>query len=136
MGTQVILSIHQIDKGTDIDTDAANTALMASPYGGFGELYEEFVNDPKWEGPLKLIPGNWRHPTRLKIAENWDNDFGGYSDQTMVWGCYGDDVFQTIADNMKSGKVVFFVDTEGSTGEYYICTPNTVVKKLASQLTF
>ncbi len=131
MGLQIILSIHQIDNDTDIDINAANTALMASPYGGFGELYEEFTNMPNWEGPLKLLAG-----PRLLIAQNWDSDFGGYKNETMVWGCYDMDVFQTIADNMKSGKIVFLLDIEGDSNEYYICTPNTVTKKMASDLSF
>ena len=131
MGLQIILEIHQVDDGTQFDIGKANEQLMADPYGGFGELYEEFVDDEDdFEGPFKVVNGD------LKIAQRWDSDFGGYEKSTMVWGCYGDQVFDIIANNIITGKIVFHIDIEGNPNEYRVCTPGKVEKKMASSVTF
>ena len=121
MGLRVDLSIHQFDDGTVFDVDKVNAELMANT--SFGELYYDFTNLPTFVGPFKM------NGSVLKIANNWDSDFGGYANTTMVWGCYGDDVFQTIANNISAGKIVFFVEIEGNPNEFYVCEPG-VFKKI------
>lgn len=138
MGLQIILSIHQQDDIAFDDLDALNTDLMSAQFGGFGELYGDFTSEPDWEGPFKFVDGV------LRIAENWDGEFSGYGrtdygelmNQTMVWGCYGNDVFETISEHLTAGKLVLFIEIEGNDNEYYVITPNSVEKKKASSIQF
>lgn len=130
MGLQIILSIHQVDPDTDFDVTGANVALMADFHGGFGELYDEFTSNPDWVGPFE-----W-DGSKLTIAENWDSEFDGYGNQTMVWGCYQDKVFEIIAAHIKAGKIVFLIDIEGNDNQYRVCTPNVVKKVNAASIAF
>jgi hypothetical protein len=130
VGLYITLNIHQVDGDTQFDIGKANPELMADFHGGFGELYDEFTSDPDFEGPFKVVNGE------LKIACNGEGEFEGYENYTVVWGCYGDDVFQIIANNIITGKIVFHIDIEGNPDEYRICTPGKVESKVASNLTF
>lgn len=130
MGLMVYLHIHQVDGDTQFDIGKANGELMADFHGGFGELYSEFEDEDDWEGPFKTEKGT------LKIANNGDGYFEGYDTYTMVWGCYGNNVFQIIANNIITGKIVFHVDIEGNPDEYYICTPGKFEQKSAAHLSF
>ena len=134
MGLQIVMSIHQQDDIAFDDISAMNDELMADFHGGFGELYGEFVNEPGWVGPLKL------NGQKLWIAENWDGEFSGYGrpdyNATMVWGCYGDKVFEIISQHLTQGKLVFFIEIEGNDNEYRIITPGNVETKKASEITF
>jgi hypothetical protein len=138
MGLQIIMSIHQQDDIAFDDLAKMNDDLMADFHGGFGELYSEFVGEPNWEGPFKM------EGDKLKIAENWDSEFAGYGrnsygeehNSTMVWGCYGDSVFEIISQHLTAGKLVFFIEIEGNDNEYRIVTPGAVEEKNASTIRF
>jgi hypothetical protein len=130
MGLHIELKILKTSDDLVFDVANANTELMAQQYGGFGELYCEFEHDADFEGPFKSDADG------LKIAARYDDDFSGYGDSTMIWGCYGPDVFETIADNISEGKIVFLIDIEGNSNEYYICEPAKVQMKKESELTF
>jgi hypothetical protein len=119
MGTQVILNIHQVDPGTEIDIPNANASLMSL---GMGELYEEFTSDPDFHGPFKM------NGDTLTVANRWDSDFDGYGQMTMIWSCFHTNEMEEFARHIKSGKVVFHIDTEGWSPEYYVLTPNSVTK--------
>lgn len=128
MGLHIELIVEKVQDGTVFDLDQANTDLMNQQYGGLAELYCEFTNHPKFEGPFKM------RDDKLLIGERCDSEFYGYNDRTTVWGCYGPAVFQTIANNISEGKIVFQVSIEGNDNEFYICTPGKFEKKFARDL--
>jgi hypothetical protein len=131
LGLHIDLHIHQVDGKTQFDVGKANEELMDDYHGGFGELYDEISEEEDaFEGPFKVERGD------LKIANRSDGGFEGYDTYTTVWGCYSDNVFQIIANNIITGKVVFHVDIEGNPDEYYVCTPGKVEKRSAAALTF
>lgn len=132
MGLQIILYIHQVDDLEFDDLAALNTELLdnTKPYGLFGELYDEIISEPGFVGPFKFDDGTFR------IAQNWDGGFDGYSDSTMVWGCYGEALFKQIASHITAGKLVLFIEIEGNDNEYYILTPGNVEYKSAADLRF
>jgi hypothetical protein len=131
VGLHVTLNIHQIDGETQFDVGKANDQLMADFHGGFGELYDEIQEeDDDFEGPFKVVNGD------LCIACRGDDELEGYKKYTTVWGCYGPNVFQIIANNIITGKIVFKVEIEGNDNEFYICTPGHFEKKMASTVAF
>jgi hypothetical protein len=135
MGLQIILDIHQQDDIAFDDIAALNDDLMNDQYGGFSELYGDFVGEPGFEGPFKLDNSG-----KLKIAENWDGEFSGYGrsdhNSTMVWGCYGKNVWQIIAGHLTGGKLVFHIEIEGNPDEFAIITPGSFVVKSMSDVRF
>lgn len=128
MGLQIIMSFHQRENIVFDDIKALNEDLMANT--SFGELFGEVEQIVPFEGPFKF------EEDELKIASNWDGYLEEYGLNTMVWGCYGDDVFQTIAKHLTGGKIVFFVDIEGNDNEFHIITPGNAEKRLESSITF
>jgi hypothetical protein len=129
VGLQIILNIHQQDDLDFYDMPALNAVLMA--HTSFGELYEEFTKLPGFIGPFER-----NELGQLRIAENWDGDFNGYGNNTMVWGCYGEDIWKQIASNLQQGKLVFHIDIEGNDDEYVIITPGHVEIKKESTIRF
>jgi hypothetical protein len=117
MGLQVILNIYQVDADTSIDIPACNVALMNL---GMGELYQEFSSDPSFNGPFSM------DGDVLTVAGNWDCDFTGYGESTMIWGCFSEEDVKEFSRHIKSGKVVFHIDIEGNPHKWYVCTPNNV----------
>ena len=141
MGLQIILDIHQQDDLKLDDLAALNADLMADFHGGFGELYGDFTSDPDWEGPFKIVEGS------LRIAENWDGEFSGYGrespygddeiqNSTMVWGCYGENVWKIISKHITAGKLVLHIEIEGNDDEYVIMTPGAYEEKSAGAIRF
>lgn len=104
---------------------------MQNPsWGGFGELYGDIQNDPKWVGIFRDDAGT------LQIANREEDYLEGYRDYTEVWGCFHDEVAKEIAKFVKAGKIVFRLDIEGNETQYFICTPEGMTKKLQSELRF
>lgn len=129
MGLQIILHIHQADNVKFSDIDLLNTFLDKQ---GMGELYQEFTqgglgiegeDGSYFDGTFQLDDG------KLYIAQRWDSDFQGYDTSTMIWGCFGEREMRTIARFLIGGKIVFHIDTEGNSDEWWVITPGRVKKK-------
>lgn len=130
MGLQIVLSLHHFEGVVFDDLTALNDDLLNNT--SFGELYsDDCVPHPAWNGVF-IQNG----PDDLKIVCRWDSDFLGYEDDTMVWGCYGDAVWQVIVDHMVEGKLVLHIDIEGNPNEYVIMTPDRYEVKSEAKLTF
>ena len=132
MGLYITLNIHQVDGDTQFDVGKANADIMAEPHGGLGELFAEAQYDSAWEGPFKVDNGDLLIAQRFEGAD-WEETYGK---QTQCWGCYAGPSFQNIANNIITGKIVFFVEIEGNPNEYYVCTPGKVEKHSQAALTF
>lgn len=130
MGLQIILNLHQQDDLIIDDINQLNTDLMTDIHGGFSELYGDFTSLPNFNGPFAMN-GN-----TLQIASNWDSEFNGYANSTMVWGCYGPKIWKIIANHITQGKLVLHLDIEGNPDEYVIITAGQYEIKNASKLIF
>lgn len=123
MGLWTNLEIYQVEDLQIRDLADLNTKLMDKTE--IGELYrDECQYQADWQGPLKQGSNG-----ELQIyAREGDGSGGtGYSQETSIWGCYGNKLFQAIADAMVGGKLVFHINCEEpSYNSYYILTPGNV----------
>ena len=138
MGLYIVMSFHQTDNVTFHDVNALNFDLLANT--SFGELYQEinigdtaYQNSDVYNGPVRF-----NSPSDIDIANISDSTcFEQYDKCTTVYGCYGQDVFDTFAKHMATGKLVFLIDIEGNDNEYWIIEPGkSAVKKKASAIRF
>ncbi len=119
MGVWTTLEIYQADNIKFDDLSKLNTDLESLGLGTFAELYGEYgIGDVNWQGVF-------RFRNKLEIANRCNDGFDGYGDMTQIWGCTSPKNWQTIADHMTDGKLVFFQDCEEpSYAEYIVIEPS------------
>lgn len=123
MGLWTNLEIYQVEDLEINDLPALNDKLMNQGSGTLDELYsDDCVDQDDWEGPFRQGTSG-----ELEIYYRSDGGCEGYGQETAIWSCYGDQVFQAIADAMIAGKLVFYINCEEpSYNEYFVLTPGNV----------
>lgn len=118
MGLTVYLNIVQQSSDFAVDVTAANADLIAN--SGFAELFEEELTNPQFKGVFQLSPKG-----ELLLAQTTDKCFEGDYEKgwCMVYGCVGAQEFDILAKYVTAGNVVFELDIEGNTNQYYKVTP-------------
>lgn len=117
MSSDNYLSVYQ-EEGVVFDEVALHADLMKSVY--VGELMDSYPAAPADAVFLKLDAN--------KGVLLYDREEGNYVKSTLVWGCWGDGDYHTVAKHLTAGKLVFKFDEEGHGEHYVVVTPGKVEK--------
>lgn len=119
MGLQVTVSVQQQTDVVFSDIAALNAALEQSNFGEF------FSDNP--QKPSKFIEIASSSQPYLgfnagDIVFHTHEGDGPYS-TVEVWGLFDLDTVKLIADHLVEGRIVFRIDIEGHSPEWYVAEP-------------
>src|SRR5690606_38562276 len=117
MGLEIRLSVQQQDNVVFSDLDALNSELSDGPRA---DMFEDYEDEPNF---IELAANDCPYDSYKK----GDIIFNGRDDNSAasieVWGWFDDTVRQIIASHLQSGRIVFRLDIEGNSPEWYAVEP-------------
>lgn len=120
MSVMRTLKVHQCDDVKFTNINLLNAKLYQT---NICELvdFSPMPSKNQYNGFLRLQDGQLKIASRGEVTE-----FDGYKDFAPVWGSFGEQEVQMIADNLQTGKIVFYMEVEGNTDYYLVLTPGQV----------
>lgn len=112
MASYNYLHVHQND---DVEFDDLKT------------LHQDLDIGELMEGDAGIHPGTFIDQQRGNVVL-YDRDEGSYASSTLVWSCWGQKQYDTVAKHLISGKLVLRYAPEFGPDVYYVITPNDVEK--------